>query len=285
MNPIGYRMSRLLYPMNPTWEICMNEHLIRAITIRILEPKNGEEETKKRIREEYYRGFVYIEYVLNLLTEYENNRDTYEKFADFFPRVQAMFMELCEYPTIPMYLTCEYASQNGVQLIWADNSCDEVGFKIYRRESEDSEYVEISKVSENQEYYRDNDVKTGIEYQYIISAMGEKGEIFSNHIDVSISPTKPIAPKKLKINLDEEELKLEFKWDYTFKADGFKLYEITEERALVTEISNEENSYSIDIPEDGVHKYVLTAWVQADEESILESFDSNMAVVEIEFSD
>jgi hypothetical protein len=291
MQPIQTEMENMLYPLSPTWEICMNEHLIRAITLRILVKKYGEEETKKKIKEEYNNYFVYIEYVLGMLDEYEKNRDLYPNFSDFFPKIQAMFEELCEYPLIPTFLKTDYSSQNGVQISWNDNSVDEIGFMIYRKEIGDQDYVKIGEAPANQislPYYntvnfRDNKVTIGKTYVYVISTVGEKGEIYSNSTEVTISAIKPVSIKKLEVNYNKEKTKLTFSWFYPFYCEGFKIYEISDKRVLVGEIpADKSGEFEIDIPSAGKHTYVITAWIKGEKDTILESFDSKICSIEIE---
>jgi hypothetical protein len=255
----------------------MNEHLIRAITIRILASKNGEEETKKKIKEEYDTYFVYVEYVLGMLDQYEKSRDIYPNFSDFFPRIQNKFEELCEYPYIPTFLMTDYASQNGVQIRWIDNSFDEIGFTIYRKEKEDTNFVEIGKVPARQTFYRDDKVIIGKTYLYVISAVGEKGEILSNRTEAIIGVTKPIAPKKFQAILDEEKGILSFTWDFPFYCDGFKVIEINSNRAIISDIAPDKRELVIDTPPKGEHVYVIIAWVKGEKDKILESFDSDVA--------
>lgn len=279
IQPIQREMEQMAYP---TWEICMNEHLIRAISLRILASKNGEEETNKKIQAEYHNYFVYLDYVLVLLDEYEQNRDLYPNFSDFYPKIQAMFQELCEYPLIPTFLKTDYASQNGAQISWNDNSANEDSFNIYRKEMDEEEFVMIGKVLANQNYYRDNQVVIGKNYQYLVSAVGEKGEILTNKTEAKIVATRPIAPKKLKINTNEEKTKIIFHWEYPFFCEGFKIYEVTDLRTIVGEIEPGKNELVIDLPSVGTHQYVITAWIKGEKEKILESYDSKIVLFSVE---
>lgn len=282
INPVYKPMREILYPLSPTWEVCMNEHLIRAVTIRILASKNGPEETAKKIKEAYGWYFVYIEYVLDLLDVYEKNRDIYPAFADFFPRIQNKFEEICEFPYIPTFLTTNHASQNGVQLVWNDNSFDESGFFIYRKEKEDTHFVVIGQVPANQMNFRDNEVKIGKSYVYRVAAKGEKGQIFSNSSFATISVSKPYPPTNFKTVLDEEKNTLTFSWDYPFYADGFKLIEINKNRTVISDIAPDKGEYTIDIPAKGEHLFVITAWVKGEKEVFWESFDSEVVLVMIQ---
>jgi hypothetical protein len=282
IHPIYKEMENILYPLSPTWEVCLNEHLIRAITIRILAEKNGPEDTKKKIKDEYNTFFVYIEYVLNMLDIYERNRDIYPNFSDFFPKIENKFEELCEYPLIPTFLVTDYASQNGVQIRWIDNSFDEQSFIIYRKEKEDTAFMEIGKVPANQIYYCDNHVLIGKIYQYVISAVGEKGEIYSNTTDATIGTTKPFPPKKFAVKVDEEKKSLILLWSYSFYCDGFRIIEITNNRTIISDVAPDKREYIMDRPIKGEHKYVIIAWIKGDKDKILESFDSEMVQIIIE---
>jgi hypothetical protein len=279
IQPIQREMEQMAYP---TWEICMNEHLIRAISLRILASKIGEEETKKKLQAEYNNYFVYMDYVLSMLDEYEQNRDLYPNFSDFFPKMQGMFQELCEYPLIPTFLRTDYASQNGVQISWNDNSTNEDSFTIYRKEKGGEEFVMIGKVPANQNYYRDNQVVIGEIYQYVVSAVGEKGEILTNKSEAKIVSTRPIAPRKLTITRNEEKTKIVFHWEYPFFCEGFKIYEVTDLRTVIGEITPDKNELEIDLPSIGTHKYVITAWIKGEKEKIMESFDSKMIIFSVE---
>lgn len=275
INPIYREMQDFLYPLSPTWEVCMNEHLIRAVTIRILASKNGPEETAKKIKETYRWNFVYIEYVLDLLDIYEKNRDIYLTFADFFPRIQNKFEEICEYPYIPTFLTTDHASQNGVQLVWYDNSFDESGFSVYRKEKDDTDFVKIGLVPANQIYYRDNTVTIGKSYVYRVAAIGEKGQIFSNSSYATITVSKPPSPINFVAKLDEEKKTLTFTWDFTLYCDGFRIIELSNNRTILSDIAPDKRELVIDTPSKGEHVYVIMAWVKGEKDKILESFDSD----------
>lgn len=274
INPIYRQMREFLYPLPPTWEVCMNEHLIRAITIRILATKNGPEETAKKIKESYDWYFVYLEYVLDMLDVYEKNRDIYPTFGDFFPRIQNKFEEICEYPYIPTFLTTDYASQNGVQIVWNDQSFDETGFNIFRKEKDDTTFIQIGNVPANQAYYRDNQVKIGKKYVYKVSAVGEKGQIYSNRAFATITITKPVAPSNLVAKLDSEKNTLTFTWDYPFFCEGLKLIEVNNNRTIISDIAPDKRELVIDTPAKGEHVYVIVAWIKGEKDKIWESFDS-----------
>ena len=65
------------------WPICLNEHLVRAVTIRLAYLDN-KEAGKQALKEEERKGFIYIDCLTDRLIEYENNRDRYPTFESFY---------------------------------------------------------------------------------------------------------------------------------------------------------------------------------------------------------
>ena len=66
----------------------INEHIIRALTIRwgyLTNPK--EELYNRRITKEKERGFIYIDTILEALVFYENNRDLYPNIDEYYPKI------------------------------------------------------------------------------------------------------------------------------------------------------------------------------------------------------
>lgn len=82
--PIQDIMSRKAYP---SWESCLNEHIIRAVTARLTKLKLGDEAYQNALNNEIAEGFIYTETIAKQLLIYENNRDTYETFERFYPEI------------------------------------------------------------------------------------------------------------------------------------------------------------------------------------------------------
>jgi hypothetical protein len=89
-------------------------------------------------------------------------------------------------PNEPLSLSASTVD-NGVSLNWVDNSSDEKGFKIFRKDSLANEYVEIAAVDVDKTGYRD-DLKAAGEYWYRVKATNEHGDsLGSNVIKVTIN--------------------------------------------------------------------------------------------------
>ena len=76
-------MKKQAYPYDSH---IINEHIIRAIESRYIDLMYHDQDWyNKRIENEKELGFIYIDNILNSLIEYENNRDVYKTFDEFYP--------------------------------------------------------------------------------------------------------------------------------------------------------------------------------------------------------
>lgn len=68
------------------WASCFEEHLVRLCEIRIAKA-SGNTKLEKEIYEKYavHRKFIYLPMMNQIIDEYENNRNKYEKLEDFLP--------------------------------------------------------------------------------------------------------------------------------------------------------------------------------------------------------
>lgn len=81
-DPIKDQMSAQAYG---NWNTVVNEHVIRAITLKLIEEKYGEDAATNMFYREISRSFYYIEPLWKQLDIYCNNRNTYKSFSDFYP--------------------------------------------------------------------------------------------------------------------------------------------------------------------------------------------------------
>ena len=89
-DPIADKMKKRGYS---SWEICVNEHIIRAVTTRFTYRELGEHEGDETLKREKSRGFAYIEGLCQRLGEYELQRDKYKTFEEFYPQIIRVFEE------------------------------------------------------------------------------------------------------------------------------------------------------------------------------------------------
>jgi len=101
INPLGEKYSKSIKKYEPNnnmyledfpnsykqWPNIVNEYIVRAITARVLYLQDETKEYKETINNDKRSGFKYIEYVIEKLKEYENNRDRYKQIEDFYPEL------------------------------------------------------------------------------------------------------------------------------------------------------------------------------------------------------
>jgi hypothetical protein len=77
------------------WGNCVNEHLIRAIYVRLLDIYEGGNEAKLQLENEKSLRFAYIGPLIEKLKQYEHERQTKNiTFSEFYPTLLAVFDSL-----------------------------------------------------------------------------------------------------------------------------------------------------------------------------------------------
>lgn len=89
--PIREQMKKWAYH---TWRVCVIEHLVRAVEIRLAEVLYGPEAAESRLRGQEQIHFGYVRPLVAKLREYEELRDsTGITFADYVPELLQVFNE------------------------------------------------------------------------------------------------------------------------------------------------------------------------------------------------
>jgi hypothetical protein len=75
-----------------SWDVCVNEHVVRLGEIRIAE-KMGDKDRANRLRNSYIKNkqFVFIPLLEKKIVEYENDPQKYPTFKAFLPELLAVF--------------------------------------------------------------------------------------------------------------------------------------------------------------------------------------------------
>ena len=90
--PIEGRMRKQAYT---SWETCVNEHIIRAIVVRLHELHVNSYEADDLLNEELNSRFVYIEPIIEKLKDFEKQRDENNiTFSEFYPQLLDLFDSL-----------------------------------------------------------------------------------------------------------------------------------------------------------------------------------------------
>lgn len=83
--PIRDRMLGQGYQM---WISCVNEHIIRATTVRLFDIYLGSQQSKELLDSELRRSFIYIEPLVEKLKDFDRQRDENNiTFSEFYPEL------------------------------------------------------------------------------------------------------------------------------------------------------------------------------------------------------
>ncbi|MDR0874259.1 MAG: DUF4932 domain-containing protein [Prevotellaceae bacterium] len=92
--PIKDEMSKQAYML---WQICVNEHIVRAVNVRLRELYLDSQKANTRLEYELNHHFIYIEPLIEKLKDFEKQRD--EKnitFSEFYPELLQVLNNLQE---------------------------------------------------------------------------------------------------------------------------------------------------------------------------------------------
>jgi len=94
LNPIKDRMASQAYR---DWITVVNEHIVRAVTARLYYNQRGYDSGFGSTDYEIlFSGVIYIKPLFKKLAEYENQRNKYSKFSDFYPELIKVFKNISE---------------------------------------------------------------------------------------------------------------------------------------------------------------------------------------------
>ena len=86
--PIQPAMKKMGYS---SWGNCVNEHVIRAVVVRLVHQELDPEAADELLETERDRSFAYIDPLCDQLSRYETCRDQYQNLGDFYPELLAAF--------------------------------------------------------------------------------------------------------------------------------------------------------------------------------------------------
>jgi len=91
--------SALFGPLRPRmlaqgyrdWEVCADEHIVRAVGVRLVNGLAGAHAAEVELDRQTRLGFVYLPRLLAALRRYERERERFPTFADFGPELARAF--------------------------------------------------------------------------------------------------------------------------------------------------------------------------------------------------
>ncbi len=69
------------------WPQCLKEHVVRAVTLRLIAREFGDAAAEEQLRFENDKNFPYLPAMVERLRDYENAREDYPTLADFYPKL------------------------------------------------------------------------------------------------------------------------------------------------------------------------------------------------------
>jgi len=129
-------------------------------------------------------------------------------------------------PATPASITATTVSDKQINLAWTDSSNNETGFKIERRQSGTSTWVQIATPLANTTSYSNRGLTGGTKYYYKVRATNDAGDSnFSSESNATTqaTPVAPVAPSGLIANVASSS-QINLTWaDNSNNETGFKL--------------------------------------------------------------
>jgi hypothetical protein len=79
---------------NRDWEAVVDEHIVRAVTVRLSYLVMGNDAGDLALEDEKRRGYIYVPEICERLKEYESKRTVYPSLAAFYPEIVKIFEKL-----------------------------------------------------------------------------------------------------------------------------------------------------------------------------------------------
>jgi hypothetical protein len=86
--PMRARMTAQGYT---SWEVCADEHVVRAVGVRLVYRMAGAHAAERELERQTRLGFAYLPRLLAALQRYERARERFPTFADFGPELARAF--------------------------------------------------------------------------------------------------------------------------------------------------------------------------------------------------
>ena len=115
----------------------------------------------------------------------------------------------------------------GLRLDWSDNSTDESGFRILRRQSTEKSWTQIGLVAADIETYFDDTAEPETTYFYKVAAYNKTGSKASYDVKTTTGTLEP--PDGLKISVSTAGTRADLSWhDNSTEETGYEIWRLTQ---------------------------------------------------------
>src|SRR5258705_112185 len=161
--------------------------------------------------------------VLNEGTNYYYRVRAYNAIATSAYSSEKNATTLSNFPAAPSGLTVTTITSSSVSLAWTDNSNNETGFKIQRKQGATGAYTTIKTTTANVTTYTDSDsaLLDGTQYYYKVSATNSAGDsAYSNEVNGITTMRAPTGLSATAVSSSQINLT----WtDNSLAEDGYKI--------------------------------------------------------------
>ena len=181
-------------------------------------------------------------------------------YSDYSNEAEVTTPSLITIPEAPTNLTVSDITSESVSLSWTDNSDNEEGFKLYRREKEEADFSLLITLPADTTTYTDDSVEPEKTYYYKVLAFNSAGDSdFSNVVTATIPPSKPEKPANFTIT-ETVGRSVSFSWEFSGSCDGFTIFEVNGTKRRVLEANSDDREATLNDAIYGTHKYVIASY-------------------------
>ncbi|MCD6167692.1 MAG: fibronectin type III domain-containing protein, partial [Caldisericia bacterium] len=181
-------------------------------------------------------------------------------YSDYSNEAEVTTPSLITIPEAPTNLTVSDITSESVSLSWTDNSDNEEGFKLYRREKEEADFSLLITLPADTTTYTDDSVEPEKTYYYKVLAFNSAGDSdFSNVVTALIPPSKPEKPANFTIT-ETVGRSVSFSWEFSGSCDGFTIFEVNGTKRRVLEANSDDREATLNDAIYGTHKYVVASY-------------------------
>jgi hypothetical protein len=138
-------------------------------------------------------------------------------------------------PATPNGLTATTTGHNSIDVAWVDNSSNEEGFSLERRESGDTNWMVVTDLGPNATSYSDSGLSQGTAYEYRVKAYNSAGDSNYSNTDTATTtvPMPPTAPTGLAA-MAVSENQVDLAWTNGDNATGLEVQRSVDAMSFMT---------------------------------------------------